>query len=129
MQAITDRQLPAEKVKVLDAIPYSDVAIYMQAAHALLMFSKWENQPCVILEALAVGLPVISSAVGGIEEELNESNGILVDSENVSQLANAMENMLLNYKQYDRNLISQNAKKYSFTNFANKLMAIYTENS
>jgi glycosyltransferase involved in cell wall biosynthesis len=127
MKAITDRQLPTDQVKVLDAIPYEEVAKWMQAAQALLMFSKWENQPCVILEALSVGLPVISSAVGGIQEELNPSNGILVDSENVAQLAAAMEHMLVNYKNYQRKEIAEQAKQYSYPNFADKLMSIYND--
>lgn len=46
----------------------------------LLMFSRYENQPVVIIEAFACGIPVIATDVGGIAELLAEKRGILVES-------------------------------------------------
>lgn len=45
----------------------------MRRARALIIPSEWpEGQPLVLLEALASGLPVIGSAIGGIEEVLRD---------------------------------------------------------
>jgi glycosyltransferase involved in cell wall biosynthesis len=43
---------------------------------------------------LCCGLPVISSNVGGIPEVISKENGILVQSENIADLAGAMIQMI-----------------------------------
>jgi glycosyltransferase involved in cell wall biosynthesis len=90
-------------------ISHCRVAIKMKGASALVLFSKFENFPCVIIEALCCGLPVVSSDVGGIKEAVNRSNGILVESENIGKLTIALRNIMANYYQYNRILITTNA--------------------
>ena len=101
--------LTNETIKFKDVVPYSDVAMHMQAASAFLLFSRFENLPCVILEALCCGLPVISTRVGGIAEVINETNGILVNSEDTDQLILAMQNLIDTRHVYDRRTIAENA--------------------
>lgn len=91
------------------AVPYAEVARQMQQSSALLLFSRFENLPCVILEALCCGLPVVSSRVGGIPEVIDASNGILVKSGDVKALADAMMQMIDNYAAYKRPAIAQKA--------------------
>ena len=91
------------------SVSYEEVANQMKVSSALLLFSRFENLPCVLLEALCCGLPVISSRVGGINEIVNETNGILVSSENVQELATAMKHMMENYSGYNRTRISEEA--------------------
>jgi glycosyltransferase involved in cell wall biosynthesis len=92
-----------------EAVSYPQVAERMQQASAFLLFSRFENLPCVILEALCCGLPVVSSNVGGIAEVINESNGVLVESDDVSALTVAMKNMIDNYTEFNREKIAENA--------------------
>jgi glycosyltransferase involved in cell wall biosynthesis len=55
------------------------VVLYYQAADVLLHAANVDNFPCVILEALACGTPVIATAVGGIPEQIVEGEtGFLV---------------------------------------------------
>lgn len=55
------------------------IVLYYQAANVLLHAANAENFPCVILEALACGTPIIATAVGGIPEQIvEESTGFLV---------------------------------------------------
>jgi glycosyltransferase involved in cell wall biosynthesis len=60
-------------------VPYrsdvNDVAAYYQAADVYLHAAKAENLPTTILEALATGLPVVATAVGGIPEEVRSLAG------------------------------------------------------
>ncbi|RYF10818.1 MAG: glycosyltransferase, partial [Flavobacteriales bacterium] len=56
----------------------------------LVVFSNFETQGCVILEAHACGMPVIATAVGGIPELIAEENGVLVSPQDVKGLANAI---------------------------------------
>ena len=66
----------------------------------LVLSSNYENMPVVILEALACGLPVVSTRVGGIAEIVNESNGILVPPADTQALAEAMEQCCNTYNNY-----------------------------
>jgi glycosyltransferase involved in cell wall biosynthesis len=51
---------------------------------------RTEGFGAVILEAMVAGVPVIVSRVGGIVDIVNESNGILVEPKDVTQLTNAI---------------------------------------
>ena len=53
----------------------TDVAAFYQAADVYLHAAKAENLPTTILEALACGLPIIATAVGGIPEEVRSLAG------------------------------------------------------
>ena len=108
------------------AVSYADVAHEMQRSSALLLFSRFENLPCVVLEALCCGLPVISSNVGGVAEVVNEKNGVLVASEDVDQLANAMQSMIDNFQDYDKESIAELAfQAFNYDKVGSQYVAIY----
>src|SRR5207249_4672091 len=50
-----------------------DTAIYWLAADLFCCTSRVESYPCVILEAMAAGLPIITTPVFGISEQVRES--------------------------------------------------------
>ncbi len=107
-------------------VPYQEVARQMQESSALILFSRFENLPCVLLEALCCGLPVISTDVGGIPEAVTHKNGILVKSEDIDGLATAMKNMIDNYSKFDRVAIANDAtRKFSYEVVAEKYMQVY----
>jgi glycosyltransferase involved in cell wall biosynthesis len=67
------------------------VASYFQAADIYVHASKAETFPNTILEAMACGLPVVASDVGGIGEQVvNGLTGLLVESVNPDSLAQAI---------------------------------------
>lgn len=109
-------------------VAYSEVAVHMQKASALLLFSRFENLPCVILEALCCGLPVISSNVGGIAEVIDIENGLLVESEHAVQLAEAMQSLITNYQKYDRYAIAAKAaEKFNYEKVGRQFYDQYTK--
>ncbi|SMC35305.1 glycosyltransferase [Moheibacter sediminis] len=55
------------------------------------LFSNYENQPCVQAESFASGLSFIGTDVGGIKEFLPESFGFLIEKGNEQQLYEAMK--------------------------------------
>jgi glycosyltransferase involved in cell wall biosynthesis len=56
-----------------------------------------DNLPTVIMEAMATGLPVISTAIGGIPEMvIDNETGFLVSAGDVVALAGAIENVITN---------------------------------
>lgn len=115
-----------EKVEVVAKQPIDGIADTMRAAHCLVMFSHFENQPCTILEALCAGLPVISSDVGGIPEVLDETNGILIPAEAEDLFAEGLVNMMNSYGTYNLSTIAERASKlYSYQAIAQRLNNIY----
>jgi glycosyltransferase involved in cell wall biosynthesis len=96
-----------------------EVAQRMSKAHCFMMFSRFENLPVVIVEAMASGLPVISSHVGGISEHLNAQRGMLVDSEDEGQLAAALVGMVALWPHYNRFDI----RRYAVEHFSKEAIA------
>lgn len=125
---INNSELLSGAVQVKGEVPYKDVAAYMRKAHCLLMFSRFENLPCVILEALCCGLPVIATDVGGVKEIINPSNGILINSEDVKALEAAITSIVNNYDQYKMQKISKDAiENYNYSSIAKRISKIYNE--
>lgn len=115
-----------EGVKIFPVMSYEAVAKTVQQADAGILFSFRETQSCVVLEWLCSGLPVIASAVGGVVELIDETNGILAPSNQPAQLAQAMEDMMRNYGKYDRGQIAkQAAKLYSYEAVGERLLNEY----
>lgn len=56
-----------------------DANAYMAAFDALVVTSRYEALPYVALEALATGLPIVSTVVGGVGATVDETNGVLVE--------------------------------------------------
>src|SRR6185312_3530334 len=56
----------------------SVVAEMMRAAPLFVLPSRFDHLPCVVVEALASGLPVVSTTVGGIPELVDDQRGRLV---------------------------------------------------
>lgn len=106
---------------------YDDALLsIMQNAKALVMFSHYETQSVVALESLTLGVPVISSAVGGLAEIVNEQNGILVEPKNTSALVAAIKMFLDTGNRFDRLAIRQAAlKKYSPEVIAQEFLDFY----
>ena len=62
-----------------------------RAADASLLSSAWENFPHTVVEALAVGTPVIATRTGGVAEVLADGvNGLVVEPGDVDALAGAI---------------------------------------
>ncbi len=109
-----------------DTVSYEEVAVEMQQASSLVLFSRIESLPCVLLEALCCGLPVISSDVGGISKVINETNGLLVESKNELQLADAMKKMILHFNSYDRLSIAKKASAaFNYDTVGKQINRIY----
>jgi glycosyltransferase involved in cell wall biosynthesis len=62
-----------------------------RAGDASLVSSSWENFPHTVVEALAVGTPVIATSTGGVAEVVHDGeNGLLVEPGDVEALAEAI---------------------------------------
>lgn len=109
-------------------ISYTQVAEILMLSNALVLFSRYENLPCVILEALCCGLPVISTDVGGITEVVDVHNGILIQNENEEQLKEAFIKMYNSFKDYNPKKISDLASNlFSYESVGGLISSVYEE--
>ena len=100
MKALSEKYGLAEKVVFTGLQEGAKLAETLASGNFMVLFSNYENLPVVIPEALACGLPVVATRVGGIAELIGEHNGILVEARNEQQLAEAMNRMLDEYPKY-----------------------------
>lgn len=87
----------------------AEVAAAMRDADAFVLPSRGENLPCVVIEALASGLPVVATRVGGVPELVDESNGLLVPPASPDALADALVEMARRRPGYDSPAMARRA--------------------
>jgi len=71
----------------------TDVSSIMYASDMLVHPVRCEGFGLVLAEALAVGIPIVASNVGGIPEVLNGTDSIMVEPNNQEELTNAILNL------------------------------------
>jgi glycosyltransferase involved in cell wall biosynthesis len=74
----------------------SDVPEILNAGDVFVLSSDYEGNPLSVLEAMAAGKPVISTAVGGVPELVEGGCGLLVSPRDAPALSKAMNYMLEN---------------------------------
>ena len=92
----------AQQLGIADEISFlgylDDIPRFLSALDGIAMPSRYEGFPLAVLEALASGLPVVASRVGGIPEILTTLAdkwwAFLVSPENVKELGTAMKNVM-----------------------------------
>ena len=89
------------------------VASILQNADFLVLYSQFETQSVVMIEAFASGVPVVVSNVGGIPEYMNEERGLLLEPNSAEALKKGILTMLDQYKQYNQ----EQLRNYAIANF------------
>jgi glycosyltransferase involved in cell wall biosynthesis len=80
----------AERVRFLGV--RSDVPAVLNAADIFTLPSRYEGNPMSVMEAMAAGLPVVATAVGGVPELVEESvSGFLTPNEDLEALVTAFQ--------------------------------------
>ncbi len=108
-----------------------DVPDILNAADFFILASRLEGIAGALLQAMATGMVVISTAVGGIPSYLKDGeNGFLVPPNNAEALTGAMERALkLSPEEYKR--MGKNARKtaenYSIERTAKKYLELFEE--
>ena len=104
-------------VQILGTKSHKEIPKWMNACDLLCLPSLNEGVPNVILEALACGIPVVASNVGGIPEiQTSKEYGILVSPKNSEELQKAILDCL--NKSWDREAISKYSARFSWENNA-----------
>lgn len=102
-----------------------EIAAFVQRCKALVLFSNFENFPCVIPEAWMCGIPVIATSVNGIPEFANDQNCIMIEARHEEQLTQAMFE-IINGKTFDANALRNYAlKHFSYEAIGKQLDEVY----
>ena len=109
-----------EQTNISDIYRMSDI---------LVLTSKHEGTPNVVLEAMAKGLAVVATDVGGVREILPRHCGIIVDSRDLSGLVTATSILVLDRER--RTKLGENGrafveKHHSICSLQSELTAVYS---
>jgi glycosyltransferase involved in cell wall biosynthesis len=99
-----------------------DLADVLKKTDYFLHASEIETFSIVIAEALATGIPVLSSGVGAIPELIDESNGLVCGNSAKEWLQGLQK---LTEKKYDRKQISGKAQKFDPLHIGKKFRDLY----
>jgi glycosyltransferase involved in cell wall biosynthesis len=98
-----------DQVEFLGHISKGDVLRQIDNSHVVVLSSRVETFGVPLIEAMARGRPVISTRCGGPDSMVKPALGLLVEVDNIPQMAAALRQMATNVKIYNGTVIRQNA--------------------
>ncbi len=85
-----------ERIRFAGAVPQADLPAYYSLADIFLLLSSYDNFPNAVLEAMACGVPVLATRVGGIPLQVTDGEqGRLVPHGDESAAADALDRLLV----------------------------------
>lgn len=116
------------RIELAGIRPREEIAQRLQQADCFVLASVSETFGVSYLEALSCGVPVIATRCGGPECFVNEHNGLMVEPDDVEELASAMLTMYCNGGSYNRAAIAQEVRNhYSSQAVVARLMEQYEQ--
>jgi glycosyltransferase involved in cell wall biosynthesis len=123
-----------KKLELQDMVVFlgyrNDVSFFLQQSDLVLLFSKREGLPNIIIEAMGAGSVIVATSVGGIPEIIDDTlNGFLVPFGNIDTATQKIRSVLQMSKA-DTNLIKENAiqtveGKFSKEHYSSVITKLY----
>lgn len=104
-----------------------DLGRIFQEADTLALTSDNEGTPVTVIEALAAGLPVVATRVGGVEDVVGPHDGALVQPGEVDQLARALTTQLESGERLPRGRREEVSHRFSHRRLVADVEALYDE--
>lgn len=115
-----------DRAKLLGQLERSEINKVFQKSHVFVLASQSETFGVSYIEAMYAGLPVIATRCGGPESFVDNNNGLLVPTNDVDRLAQAMTDIRLNYANYNRKSISYSClNQFSPSIIASRIIEVY----
>ena len=115
-------------VKLLDIFPQDKLARLMRVCDVFVLTSAYEGMARVVIEALASGIPVVSTDVGEASKVVkNGSSGILVSKYDANGIAEAVMQVLENKKDFSSDKCMDAVKYYTMDIILGNIYKIYRD--
>lgn len=129
LKAQAQRRGIANRVTFVGYVAQEDLGPYYRTADLFVLSSDFDNSPNVVLEAMACGVPVVATRVGGVAEYVStERGGELVAPRDAGALSRAIEHWLSDADRrraagaFNRQRVIQ---EFSWRVSAERLLAVY----
>ncbi|MCI5164914.1 MAG: glycosyltransferase [Candidatus Electrothrix sp. GM3_4] len=117
--------------KIIFAGFRADIAACYSALDIFVLPSLLEGTPMALLEAMATGLPIVATDVGGVGRIIQDGeNGLLISPADTDKLATGISTLLADSTKADqlaKNAICTVESKYSAQKMSEDYMALYDE--
>jgi glycosyltransferase involved in cell wall biosynthesis len=114
------------KVKFVGGVPHEEVPYYMNAMDVMILPSRNEGWPCVVLEAQGCGVAVVGSGNGGIPEAIGDGGIVVEEGEDFEKrFAESVVKLLEN--PIDESYLRNRALGFSWENIVEKEIEVYNE--
>jgi teichuronic acid biosynthesis glycosyltransferase TuaC len=114
---------PVELV-IASGRPHSDIPLFMSACDALVLVSDYEGSPMVIKEAMACGLPIVSTDVGDVARVLGDTAGCYLCRQDAADVADKLSRALDFGRRTDGR---RRVEHLSLRRVAERVRAVYLE--
>ena len=116
----------ASQIHFLGSIPNQEVYKYLAENSIFVLMSKNEGLPISIIEAMRVGLPIISTRISGIPELVDEGhNGFLLNPD-VDELADLLKKLpCYDWEQMGRNSMKRFENEFTFERMEREFCDMY----
>jgi glycosyltransferase involved in cell wall biosynthesis len=129
MRRLAERLRVSDRVVFMAPPPREELVRIMKMSSVLILPSRVESFPSVILEGMAVGLPIVASSVGGVPEILDFGRrGLLCKPNDPESLASCILRILSD-PELRRRLVSEaegSLHEFSWSNIAKRVADVYT---
>lgn len=125
-----ERRGIGRRVTFAGYVPQERMAPYYRTADLFALSSDFDNSPNVVLEAMACGLPIVATDVGGVSEYVADGGGELVGKGDAAAMANAIGAWLSDAERrreagtFNRQRI---LRDFSWRASAERLLAVYRD--
>lgn len=118
----------ADKIKILTDLPQEELFKLYTQAQIFALHTQEESQGIVFAEAMATGMPVVSTNVGGVPYVVqNEECGLLSSYTDIETFMNNIYSLLTNFNKYESMATSarRSALRYKWNNIADEVIKVY----
>lgn len=112
VQNVIEEVQPKQQIIFTSVLNHQQVLVHYKLMDVNILASKMDGFGLTLVEAMALGIPVVGSDFGGIRSVIGENeNGLLFENGNIQQLANCIRSVL-NDEELRERLITNGKKAY-----------------
>jgi len=120
------KELGLEDVIFIDSLEHDKIPWIINCADVFTLCSLYEGMPTVVLEALACGVPVVSTDVGDVHKVVRDGEtGYIVKTRTEEEMSDKLIKVLLSNNEKFKDNCIKTAQEYSWDLIAEKIVGVY----